>query len=95
MNVMIQSVKFDADQKLIDFVEQKFAKIERFTDSNLGSEVILKIDKDNDNGNKVVVAKLFVPGDELVAERRSHTFEEAVDECIVALKKQIEKYKAK
>ena len=95
MNMQIQSVKFNADQKLINFIEQKLSKIERFNDSNIGSEVILKLDKDNENGNKVVVMKLNVPGNELVAERRSHTFEEAVDECIAALKKQIEKYKAK
>lgn len=95
MNVKIQSVKFDADQKLIDFVENKLSKIERFNDSNIAAEVILKLDKDLDNGNKVAVIKLLVPGDDLIAERRSHTFEEAVDECIQALKKQIERYKAR
>lgn len=95
MNVEIQSVRFDADQKLIDFIESKLSKIERFNDSNIASEVILKIDKDLDNGNKVAVIKLIVPGHDLVAESRGHTFEEAVDESIHALKKQIERYKSK
>ena len=95
MNTQIQSIKFNADHKLISFIEHKLAKIDRFNDSNIGSEVILRLDKDHENGNKVVVMKVIVPGDELVAERRSHTFEEAVDDCVEAIKKQIEKYKAK
>lgn len=93
MNVKIQSVKFDADKKLVDFVNAKMSKLERFTEDAVGAEVIMKVDKDNDRGNKVVTIRLVVPGDELVADYRSKTFEESVDECIEALKKQLEKYK--
>lgn len=91
MNVKIQSVKFDADKKLLDFVEAKMNKLERFAEAAIGAEVIMKIDKDNDKGNKVVTIKVEMPGDVLVAEHRSKTFEESVDDCISALKKQIEK----
>ena len=42
MNVQIQSVKFDADKKLIEFVENKMSKLERFADRATGAEVILK-----------------------------------------------------
>ena len=93
MNVKIQSVKFDADKKLVDFVNAKMSKLERFAEDAVGAEVIMKVDKDNDRGNKVVTIRLVVPGDELVADYRTKTFEESVDECIGALKKQLEKYK--
>ncbi len=93
MNVKIQSVKFDADQKLIDFVEHKMAKLDRFAERTVSAEVIMKLDKDNEKGNKVVTISLVLPGDELVAENRSKTFEESVDLCIDALKKQLERYK--
>lgn len=93
MNVKIQSVKFDADKKLIDFVNAKMAKLERFAERAVSSEVIMKLDKDHEKGNKVVTIKLFVPGDELVADSRSKSFEESVDESIDALKKQLEKHK--
>ena len=91
MNVQIQAVKFDADRKLIEFVEAKMAKldIERAT----GADVILKLDKDNEKGNKVAIIRIEVPGDDLVAEARSKSFEESVDNAIDALKKQIEKHK--
>ncbi|MCL2561006.1 MAG: ribosome-associated translation inhibitor RaiA [Rikenellaceae bacterium] len=93
MNVQIQSVKFDADKKLIDFINAKFAKLGRFVEDAVGAEVILKVDKDHEKGNKVVTAILNVPGNDLVAEQRATTFEEAVDESVEALKKQIERHK--
>lgn len=93
MNVKIQSVKFDADQKLIDFTQGKMNKLERFLEDAIGAEVFMKLDKDSERGNKVVTIRLLVPGGDLVAEYRSKTFEESVDEAIEALKKQIEKHK--
>ncbi len=93
MNIQIQSVKFDADQKLLDFVQHKVGKLDRMIDNSTGAEVTLKLDKDDTAGNKVGMLKLSVPGNELVAERRSKTFEESVDLCVDAIKRQIERYK--
>lgn len=95
MNVKIQSVKFDADKKLLDFIESKLEKFNRFSDKITSSDVTLKLDKDFDSGNKVAIIEIHLPGDVLVAERRNKSFEESVDECIDALKKQLDKYKEK
>ena len=32
MNVQIQSVKFDADKRLVEFVENKMDKLDRFAE---------------------------------------------------------------
>ena len=45
MNVQIQSVKFDADKRLVEFVNAKRAKLDRFAERSTGVEVILKLDK--------------------------------------------------
>ncbi|MFI3269985.1 MAG: ribosome-associated translation inhibitor RaiA [Rikenellaceae bacterium] len=95
MDVKIQSVKFDADAKLLAFVEAKMTKLERFADRATGADVIMKLDKDHEKGNKVVTITLRVPGDELVAESRAKSFEEAIDEDIEALKRQLERVKNK
>ncbi len=95
MDVKIQSVKFDADAKLLAFVESKMNKLERFADRATGADVIMKLDKDHEKGNKVVTISLRVPGDELVAESRAKSFEEAIDEDVEALKRQLEKSKDK
>ena len=95
MNIKIQSVKFDADKKLIDFIESKVAKIDRFIDNIVSVDVTLKLDKDFDNGNKVATIKVTVPGDELVAERQCKSFEEAIDSGLDAIRNQVDKYKEK
>ena len=91
MNVQIQSVKFDADKRLVEFVNAKMAKLERST----GAEVILKLDKDHEKGNKFATITLHMPGEDLVACHQSKAFEESVDEAIDALKRQLDKFKAK
>lgn len=93
MNVRIQSVKFDADRKLIEFINAKLGKLERFTDAVVDAEVFLKLDKDHEHGDKLVTVKLEIPGGDLVAEHRSRSFEESVDQCVDAIKKQLERHK--
>lgn len=95
MNVKIQSVKFDADQKLLSFIESKLTKFNKFSDKITTAEVTLKLEKDFESGNKVVLVELHIPGDVLVAERKSKSFEESVDDCVDALKKQLDRYKEK
>uniref|UniRef100_UPI004057AEE4 ribosome hibernation-promoting factor, HPF/YfiA family n=1 Tax=Alistipes sp. TaxID=1872444 RepID=UPI004057AEE4 len=93
MKVNIQSVKFDADKRLIEFVENKMAKLDRFAERATGADVILKLDKDHEKGNKVVTITLHVPGTDMVADDRAKSFEEAFDNALDALKKQLEKAK--
>jgi len=95
MNVKIQSVKFDADRKLVDFIQGKMDKMDRFVENALNAVVTLRFDKDDEQGNKVAGVKIEVAGGELLAERRCKTFEEAVDLSLDAIKKQIDKYKEK
>ena len=93
MEVKIQSVKFDASKQLIEFVEKKMSRLERFEDSSTGVDVVLKLDKDSEKGNKVALVTLRVPGGDIVSEQRARTFEEAVDLALDALKRQIENKK--
>ena len=53
MDVNIQSLKFDASKQLIEFVEKKMARLERFADRPTGVDVVLKLEKDDEKGNKV------------------------------------------
>jgi putative sigma-54 modulation protein len=91
MEVNIQSVKFDASKQLIEFVEKKMSRLERFEGNSTGVDVTLKLDKDSERGNKIALVTLHVPGADIVSEQRAHTFEEAVDLALDAVKRQIEK----
>ena len=91
MEVKIQSVKFDASKQLLEFVEKKMSRLERFEGNSTGVDVTLKLDKDSERGNKIALVTLHVPGADIVSEQRAHTFEEAVDLALDAIKRQIEK----
>ena len=95
MNVQIQSVKFDASTKLIEFIEKKLAKLDRVAEEATGVDVVLKLEKDDEKGNKIVVITLRMPGGDIRVEEQAHTFEEAVDSAKDVLKRQIEKRKDK
>ena len=95
MDVQIQTVKFDADKRLVEFVNAKVAKLDRFAEQTNGADVVLKLDKDPEKGNKIAAVTLHLRGGDLRAEERSRTFEEAIDGAIDSLKRQIEKQKDK
>src|SRR5512133_688874 len=95
MKVNISSVHFDADQKLLDFVDKKVKKLKQFHENILGAEVTLRLDANDEIGNKIAEVKVNIPGNELFAKKQCKTFEEATDLSVDALRIQIEKIKTK
>ena len=95
MTPKIQSVHFDADKKLIGFINEKVSKLGQFHDGILDTDVILKLEKAADQNNKSAEIKLHLKGSQLFAKKQCVTFEEAVDTAIDALRTQIKKAKEK
>lgn len=95
MGIKVQSIHFDADKKLVSFIESKVEKLNQFFDNIVDTEVFLKLDKSDNNENKVAEIKLAIPGKELFAKKQCKSFEEATDEAVEALRKQIIKHKEK
>ncbi len=97
MDINIKTTHFDADQKLIDFVNNKVNKLDKYFDGIIRSEVLLNFDKSKKKftNNKEAKIKIEIPGNDLFAEKGATTFEEAVDLTLDALEKQVKKYKSK
>ena len=96
MNIKMHSIRFDADQKLVEFVNTKVKKLPNVYDDILGAEVFLRLDKDtSDRENKLVEIKLDVKGQTVFAKKQCKTFEEATDLSVDALKRQLLKRKEK
>lgn len=96
MKIQIQTLHFDADQKLLSFVEKKVTKLSLFHDKIIDSSVILSMENLNTQvKDKVVVIKTNIPGTTLVAKETAKVFEESVDLAIDSLKRQIERIKNK
>ncbi len=94
MKVQVQSIHFDADTKLIDFIQKKLDKLDTYYDRTIDAEVILKLNNEGIE-NKTVEIKLNVPGDQLFANKTNGSFEAATDHCAEALRRQIKKHKEK
>jgi putative sigma-54 modulation protein len=95
MKVKIQSIHFDADKKLLEFIEGKVDKLNTYSNKIIDSEVFLRLDKSSTHENKIAEIKLMVPGNDLFAKRQCKTFEEATDQAVEALRRQLKKKKEK
>ncbi len=95
MTVKIQSIHFDADKKLLDFVEERVDKLTQFYGGIIKSDVTLKLDNSGAIENKIAEIRLHIPGNDLFAKKQCKSFEEAVDTSIDALRIQVTKHKEK
>jgi len=94
MKVQVHSIHFDADIKLINFIQKKINKLETFYDKLVEGEVFLRL---NNQGidNKTVEIKIRVPGNQLFAKEHARSFEAATDTVTSALQMQLKKFKKK
>jgi putative sigma-54 modulation protein len=95
MKIRVQSIHFNADKKLLEFIQKKVDKLDQFFDQIISGEVYLKLENVEDEENKISEIKLIVPGMTLFAKEQCKSFEEATDLAIESLKKQITKHKDK
>jgi putative sigma-54 modulation protein len=95
MNTKIHSIHFDADSKLLDFIDQRIKKLQLFYEDIISSEVFLRLENVQDMENKIVEIRLEIRGNNVFAKKQSKTFEEATDLTIEALRRQLLKHKTK
>jgi len=95
MKVNAQSVNFNADTKLIEFVQNRLDKLETFYDKVISSDVYLKVENTSSKENKIAEIKLNIPKDKYVIKKQCKSFEEAVDSACSSLERKLKKRKEK
>ncbi|PKP12942.1 MAG: ribosomal subunit interface protein [Bacteroidetes bacterium HGW-Bacteroidetes-3] len=95
MKVIVQSVNFNADKELIDFVEKKVAGLEKYYDKIVDSEVFLKVQQTSEKENKLVDIKINIPGNDIVVKKQCKTFEEGTMVAVDSIKRKLAKEKEK
>lgn len=97
MKLQVHSIHFDADMKLLEFIQSKLNKLDTFYDRITGGEVFLKLDKGDTKKikSKMLEVKINLPGATLFVKEQGKTFEEAMDIAIEALKIQLKRFKEK
>ena len=66
MEIRVKSLKFDADQKLLDYVEKKVSKLSRFSDHLDDVEVTLSLLKEPDDMSVIVGTLMNIPWIKLI-----------------------------
>lgn len=94
MKLQVHSIHFDADKKLVHFIQKKINKLETFYDRLVDGEVFLRLNNEGIQ-NKTVEIKLNVPGTQLFAVEKARSFEAAADQAANALRMQLKKVKTK
>ena len=96
MNVNIQTVHFDADSKLVSYVEKKLYKLFQFHDRITKVDVYLKLDNVVHNiKDKIAEIRVHIPKHEFFVKHSSKSFEESFDEALDSLIVQIKRKKEK
>lgn len=95
MNIKVHSIHFDADVKLLSFIDSKASKLLQYYEDIINAEVFLRLENVDGKENKIVEIRLDVPGSPMFAKKQCKTFEEATDLSVEALRKQLGKLKAK
>jgi len=95
MKVNVQSVNFNIDKDLVEFVNSKVDSLDKFYDKIIEADVYLKVQSTSEKENKIVDIKLNIPGDEFMVKKQCKSFEEGVDVAVQALKRQLRKKKEK
>ena len=95
MKIYIQSLSFRANDKLIDFAEDKISKLSQYSGQVVDAQVILKAPKSAAGDDKTCEIKLAIPGNDLFASKQGDSFEEAILKSVEALKQQLLTWKEK
>jgi len=96
MKVSVQSIHFQADAKLVDFIEKKLTRLDRYFDKSgpVEAEVSLKLqDTGGPIHEKIIEIKLLLPGGWLIDKKTGRSFESAVTASADTLKRQLLRHK--
>jgi len=96
MNVNIQTVRFDADNKLVTHINRKMEKLNTFHDRIIKVDVFLKLDNVvHKIKDKIAEIRIQVPRHQLFVKATSKSFEQSFDDAFESIVNQIKRKKQK
>jgi putative sigma-54 modulation protein len=96
MNVNIQTVRFDADAKLIEYINRKMEKLTTFHDRIIKVNVFLKLDNVvHTIKDKIAEIRIHVPRHDFFVKSTSKSFQESFDDAFDSIVNQIKRKKQK
>lgn len=93
MKLNTQAVNFEMATRLEQHIEKKTKRFEKLLPDSAELDIRMTVIKRETNLNKEATVRIIGLGAELFAEKTCDTFEQAIDECLEALERQLEKQK--
>ena len=69
MKVNVHAVNFNIDRKLVDFIDERMTKLEKYYDKVISSDAFLKVENISEKENKTIELKVLVPGDDFIVKK--------------------------
>ena len=95
MKINTQTVNFNADASLIEFLEQRVQKLSLFYDQIIDVDVYLKVENTSVKENKISEIKVHVPKDSVVVKKQCKSFEEAINNAADSAERVLKRRKEK
>ena len=96
MNVKIQTVHFNADEKLVEYVTKKLEKLNNFHDRITKVDVFLKLDNVvHTIKDKIAEIRVHIPRHDFFVKASSKSFEESFDNALESMINQLKRQKQK
>jgi putative sigma-54 modulation protein len=96
MNISVKAIHFNADSKLVAFIEEKLQRLSKYFDREITAEVHLKLQSTGSPvRQKITEIHLHVPGGWIVDKKSDLTFESALTASVDTLKRQLIRFKEK
>jgi ribosomal subunit interface protein len=93
MKIHIQTLDFTPKQDLLDLVNEKVEKLERYSDRIVESRVTLRIEKSEKRDNKICEVRVVIPGNDLFVSKKFDSFEEGIHKVTDTLQRQLKEWK--
>jgi putative sigma-54 modulation protein len=95
MDITIEAPHVELSRRLKKEIDTKISQLGRMHEHIISCEVVLKNEKDVEQQNFHIEAKLLTPKTFLFAEEKAENFKTALDKLIENLKRQLHRHKEK
>lgn len=95
MEINIKAIRLEPTERLSEFIQKKVSKLGKFSTDIQNIEVTLRVEKPATANNKQVAINVSLPGESIYVEKTADTFEEAIDQALPAVEKQLLRSKEK
>ncbi|MBK6266986.1 ribosome-associated translation inhibitor RaiA [Marivirga sp. S37H4] len=93
MNITLEPVNFNISPELDNRVREMFSKLSKFNDQIVGIDLYLKSVTESNIDEKVVEAKVFLPGNDIFVMGKGESFITASQDCYDVAKRNVRKAK--